>query len=166
MAIARALMNGAQVLLADEPTGSVDSRNGREIMAQLTALYERGHTVILVTHDPGVARHARRRIELLDGRVVSDTGSATPRDPATAQAPGSEAPAVPIETQRAQAAVAPLAESARTAIRALRGNKSRTALTLLGIVIGVFSVTAMLGVAEGLRQGIMDSMRQLGGATS
>ena len=158
VAIARALMNGAAVVLADEPTGSVDSRNGKEIMAQLAALSERGRTVIVVTHDRAVARYANRRIELFDGRMTSDTG-AEPGDARVSTAPSSRAGAA-----RIQAPVASLAESARTARRALRGNKSRTALTLLGIVIGVFSVTAMLGVAQGMRNSILDSVRQLGGS--
>ncbi|MYH34694.1 MAG: ATP-binding cassette domain-containing protein [Gammaproteobacteria bacterium] len=157
VAIGRALMNGAAVVLADEPTGSVDSRNGKEIMAQLAALSERGRTVILVTHDPTVARYARRRIELLDGRVTSDTGPNPGRQVSAARS--ARAP-----SQRIQAPVASLAESARTARRTLRGNKSRTALTLLGIVIGVFSVTAMLGVAQGMRNSLTDTIRQLGGA--
>ena len=157
VAIARALMNGADVVLADEPTGSVDSRNGKEIMARLAALAEQGRTVILVTHDPAVADYAHRRIELLDGRVVNDTGPGARRgNPA--------AGAAEIRSRRMRAPVVSLAESARTALRALRGNKSRTALTLLGIIIGVFSVTAMLGLAEGVRSGIMDTFRQLGGA--
>jgi len=158
VAIARALMNGAEVVLADEPTGSLDSRNGKEIMAQLAALSERGRTVILVTHDPAVARHAHRRIELLDGRVVNDTGARTQRGRASA------APAAPARSPRIQAPVASLMESAQTARRTLRSNKSRTALTLLGIVIGVFSVTAMLGVAQAMRNSILNSFQQLGGA--
>ncbi len=159
VAIARALMNGAEAVLADEPTGSVDSRNGKEIMAQLTALSEQGRTVILITHDPAVADYAHRRIELLDGRMVSDTGAAGQWDVSAGAGAGR------IRSRRIQAPVTSLAESARTALRALRGNKSRTALTLLGIVIGVFSVTAMLGVAEAVRSGIMDTFRQLGGAS-
>ena len=159
VAIARALMNGADVVLADEPTGSVDSRNGKEIMARLAALAEQGRTVILVTHDPAVADYAHRRIELLDGRVVRDTGDGSRRrhsaSPSAAQS----------RSRLVRAPVVSLAESARTAVRALRGNKSRTALTLLGIVIGVFSVTAMLGVGEAVRSAIMDSIRQLGGAS-
>ena len=157
VAIARALMNGAEVVLADEPTGSVDSRNGKEIMARLAALSEQGRTVILVTHDPAVADYAHRRIELLDGRVVNDTGAAARRG-------NTAAGTAEIRPRRVRAPVVSLAESARTALRALRGNKSRTVLTLLGIIIGVFSVTAMLGLGEGVRSGIMDTFRQLGGA--
>ncbi|WP_446830971.1 ABC transporter permease [Candidatus Foliamicus sp.] len=159
VAIARALMNGGEVLLADEPTGSLDSRSGKEIMAQLTALSERGHTVILVTHDDSVAHYAQRRIELLDGRVVADSGADTVnRAPAAKAYAGAERPSNTIRVPTVS-----LGESARTAIRALRANRFRTALTLLGIVIGVFSVTAMLGVAGGMRSQILDSFRQLGG---
>ena len=156
VAIARALMNGAAVVLADEPTGSVDSRNGKEIMAQLAELSERGRTVILVTHDLAVARCADRRIELLDGRLTGDTGANPGRRVSASAAAHTPSPGI-------QAPAASLAESARTARRTLRGNKSRTALTLLGIVIGVFSVTAMLGVAQSMRNSIMDSFQQLGG---
>ena len=158
VAIARALMNGADVVLADEPTGSVDSRNGKEIMARLASLAEQGRTVILVTHDPAVADYAHRRIELLDGRMVSDTGAASRRG-------NFAAGAAEIRPRRMRTPVVSLAESAQTALRAFRGNKSRTALTLLGIIIGVFSVTAMLGLAEGVRSGILETFRQLGGAS-
>ena len=158
VAIARALMNGGAVVLADEPTGSLDSRSGKDIMAQLTALSERGHTVVVVTHDPSVARYAQRRIELLDGRVVADTGS----DPGLGD---SSARADQARPAGIRAPVLSLGESARTALRALRAKRFRTALTLLGIVIGVFSVTAMLGVAEGVRRSILDTFSQLGGAS-
>ena len=158
VAIARALMNGGEVVLADEPTGSVDSGSGKEIMAQLTALSERGRTVVVVTHDTSIARYAQRRIELLDGRIVADTGAGPPPPALTARA-------AQVRPSRMRAPALSLAESARTALRALRGNKFRTALTLLGIVIGVFSVTAMLGVAEGVRREILDAFRQLGGAS-
>ena len=158
VAIARALMNGGDMVLADEPTGSVDSRNGAEIMARLTALSERGHTVVVVTHDASVARCARRRIELLDGRVVADTG-AKPRPEVAADRPA-QAPQAGL-----RAPVLSLGESARAAIRSLGGNKFRTSLTLIGVVIGVLSVTAMLSVAEGVRRNILETFRQLGGAS-
>ena len=154
-------MNGGGVVLVDEPTGSLDSRSGREIMAQLESLSERGHTIILVTHDPGVASYAHRRIELLDGRVVSDGGSGS------RSASGTGTNAV-IQSRRREtptpASVLLLRDGVLTAMRAFRSNKLRTALTLLGIIIGVLSVTAMLGLAEGVQRGIMDSFRQLGGA--
>ncbi|EAA8481338.1 ATP-binding cassette domain-containing protein, partial [Salmonella enterica subsp. enterica] len=72
VSIARALMNGGQVILADEPTGALDSHSGEEVMAILHQLRERGHTVIIVTHDPNVAAQAERVIEILDGEIVSN----------------------------------------------------------------------------------------------
>jgi putative ABC transport system ATP-binding protein len=78
VAIARALANEPNVVLADEPTGNLDAETSAEIMELLTSLVsDRGVTVVIVTHDDEVARHARRRIRLRDGVVVSDTGTET-----------------------------------------------------------------------------------------
>ena len=159
VAIARALMNGGRVVLADEPTGSLDSASGREIIAQLEALSNQGHTIILVTHDPNVAAHARRRIDLLDGRVVADDGAGSPSNA------GAHVPTRAHPNTGSRTPVSSFRESVRTAMRALRTNRLRTSLTLLGIIIGVLSVTAMLGLAEGVQRGIMDSFRLLGGAS-
>ncbi|VVE72263.1 macrolide ABC transporter permease/ATP-binding protein MacB [Pandoraea captiosa] len=79
VSIARALMNGGDIILADEPTGALDSRSGREVMHILRELHARGHTIILVTHDPGVAAWAQRVIEISDGRVKGDRINDTPR---------------------------------------------------------------------------------------
>ena len=75
VSIARALMNGGQIILADEPTGALDSNSGAEMLRQLDALHANGHTVIVVTHDHKVAAHAKRVIELADGQVLRDTGT-------------------------------------------------------------------------------------------
>jgi putative ABC transport system ATP-binding protein len=77
VAIARALINEPSILLADEPTGNLDTKTGEEIMALFDELHARGQTILLVTHEADVAQHARRRIALRDGRVESDTASAT-----------------------------------------------------------------------------------------
>ena len=93
VSIARALVNGGEVILADEPTGALDSHSGQEVMAILHELHAEGHTVIMVTHDAGLAEHAERIITLKDGQIVSDaataraTGKAAPALPAAAEAP-------------------------------------------------------------------------------
>lgn len=72
VAIARALVNGPSILLADEPTGNLDSRTGQEILALFEDLYKQGHTLLVVTHEDDVAQHARRCVRLRDGLIESD----------------------------------------------------------------------------------------------
>ena len=75
VAIARALVNRPSILLADEPTGALDSRTGEEILALFKRLQDEGHTVVLITHDPGVAAHCDRVLEMHDGRIVAQAGA-------------------------------------------------------------------------------------------
>src|ERR1700731_4769063 len=79
VAIARALVNNPSIILADEPTGNLDSKTGEEIMALLEDLYQRNHTIILVTHERDIAAHARRTIRLRDGVVESDESTFVPQ---------------------------------------------------------------------------------------
>ncbi len=76
VAVARALVNNPSIILADEPTGNLDSKTGEEIMALFESLYQKGNTVILVTHEPDIARHARRSVHLRDGVIESDEANA------------------------------------------------------------------------------------------
>ncbi len=157
--IARALINGGKIILADEPTGALDSKSGAEVMALLKDLADKGHTVILITHDAKVAAHANRVIEIQDGEVLKDTGSGHPS--------GSDAPEPfdlgPIEDARAPVPLlAGTSESLRMALRALRANVFRTVLTLLGIVIGVSSVVAMLAIGEGAKNSLIAQIGQMG----
>ena len=84
VAIARALVNGPSLVLADEPTGNLDSKTGLEIMTILDDIHRRGNTVILVTHEEDVAARALRVIRLRDGRIESDRANARPTQPAPA----------------------------------------------------------------------------------
>jgi len=161
VAIARALMNGGRVLLADEPTGALDSASGAEVMALLHALADRGHTIVLITHDREVAAQARRVVEIRDGCIVADRMNGAP----TAGTSPVAAPALPSQDDaqaRRATFFSELAEAARTASRGMGRNRLRTGLTLLGIVIGVASVIVMLAIGEGARQRVVEQMGTLG----
>ena len=149
VSIARALMNGGAIILADEPTGALDSANGREVMALLEELNRQGHTIVIATHDPHVAAHARRIVELSDGAIVSNrvNGASAPAE--TEELPSPEAARAPPSVL---AAWRELLDAARTGVAALLAHRTRSALTLLGVVIGIVSVTAMVAVGESYRR--------------
>ena len=156
VSIARALMNGGRVILADEPTGALDSRSGADVMRLLKDLSAQGHTVILITHAPEVARHAQRVIEISDGNVLADPGPRIPpqtRDAAQQWAPRASGGASHLSD---------VLEATKTALRALRANMFRSILTLLGIVIGVASVIAMLAIGDGAKQAVIDRIGAMG----
>lgn len=158
VAIARALMNGGRVILADEPTGALDSTSGKEVMDLLHRLHEQGHTIILVTHNPDAAREAERVVNIEDGRIVVDSAPAgvirqSVRDP--------ESMRQPIPTRR-NAGLPPVAEAVKTALGSLKANPLRTTLTMLGIVIGVGSVVAMLALGHGAKQQVLSRIEAMG----
>ena len=153
VSVARALMNGGRVILADEPTGALDSKSGADVMRLLEQLSDAGHTVILITHAAEVAAHARRIIEISDGLVVSDTVSSSP-----VPQPSPER----LAQRRSANRLGDLFESAKSAARALRANVFRSVLTLLGIVIGVASVIAMLAIGDGAKQEVLDRISAMG----
>lgn len=163
VSIARALMNGGHIILADEPTGALDSHSGKEVMALLDELASQGHVIILITHDRDVAARAHRVIEIRDGLMISD--SADERD-GTARHPGLQADALRQRLdQGAQLRGAwkgELVEALQAAWRIMWINRFRTALTLLGIVIGVASVVVMLAVGEGSKRQVMAQMAAFG----
>ncbi|MBL0920393.1 MAG: MacB family efflux pump subunit [Hydrogenophaga sp.] len=156
VSIARALMNGGRVILADEPTGALDSKSGADVMVLLKQLAEQGHTVILITHAAEVAAHAHRVIEIKDGDIVADPGPRPPQG-AAAQAAHNWTP------RRGRIShLSDVVEAAKTALRALRANVFRAILTLLGIVIGVGSVIAMLAIGDGAKQQVIDRISAMG----
>ena len=157
VSIARALMNGGRVILADEPTGALDSKSGADVMALLRELNRRGHTIILITHDPDLARQATRLIEIRDGVIVADSGRARGLAPAGAGQPHVR------RTARGPAVLWPdLVEAVKMALRSLRANLFRTALTLLGIIIGVGSVVSMLALGDGSKQAVLSRIEAMG----
>jgi macrolide transport system ATP-binding/permease protein len=158
VSIARALMNGGNIILADEPTGALDSRSGVEVMELLRDLAKKGHTVILITHDPKVADNAERVIEFRDGRIIRDSGFAEGAiDPEK-----NKLLRELFMNRKTTSMVAALGESIRMAFRSLIANAFRTFLTLLGIVIGVASVVALLAIGEGAQSDIVDRISSVG----
>ena len=158
VSIARAMMNGGNIILADEPTGALDTRSGTEVMALLRDLHSRGHTIILITHEPNIAEHADRTIEIQDGRIVSDTG---PAEGAIKPEKNKELRELFLSRKTASL-IGGLNEAIRMALRSLMANAFRTFLTLLGIVIGVSSVVALLAIGQGAQSDIVDRISSVG----
>ncbi len=158
VSIARALMNGGEIILADEPTGALDSRSGVEVMALLETLARKGHTVILITHDAEVARHADRVVEFSDGQVVRDSG----RKPEAIDPKRNAGLAELFMSRRASSLLGGFGEAIRMAMSSLHANLFRTILTLLGIVIGVASVVAMLAIGQGVQSGVIQRISAIG----
>lgn len=151
VSLARALMNGGQVILADEPTGALDTKSSQEVMQLFKELAAAGHTLILITHDPEVAAHADRILEIRDGEIVNDTRKVEL----------AAKPQLPQPNNQASSFI-DLVEATKAAFTALRRNLFRTLLTLLGIVIGVGSVIAMLAIGDGARLEVVDRISSMG----
>jgi macrolide transport system ATP-binding/permease protein len=157
VSIARALMNGGDVILADEPTGALDSVSGEEVMRILKELHADGHTVIIVTHDAKVAQHAQRIIEVADGEIISDQHK---RDAGLRAAVkhGDKAP----DPHPWRANWDRFTEAFTMALRAMAGHRLRTLLTMLGIIIGIASVVSMVALGEGSRQRVLKDISAMG----
>jgi len=154
VSIARALANGGEVILADEPTGALDSQSGKEVMAILKELHVQGHTIILVTHDMAVASHADRIITLRDGRVLEDSGKpATTTARLPAASPAARASGNDWDRYR---------EAGRMALHAMLAHRMRTFLTMLGIIIGIAAVVSVVALGQGARAKVVDQINAMG----
>jgi macrolide transport system ATP-binding/permease protein len=165
VSIARALINGGDVILADEPTGALDSVSGLEVMKILKELHAEGHTVVIVTHDAQVAANAQRIIELKDGCVVSDvvTATAAPEAPVDGHRKRQERVGVPSGWWATlNSGWGRLIEALNMALRAMAGHRLRTLLTMLGIIIGIASVVSMVALGEGSRQRVLADISAMG----
>ena len=155
IAIARALVSEPDILLADEPTGNLDSSTSAEIMNILYSLNAQGHTIIMVTHDPELALQGTRKITLRDGKIIEDC-------------PGKRQPAAPVQRPVDPRA---LQHKRRLSVldllhigvqEGLLAHQMRTFLTMLGIIIGVSSVIAMSSFSLGSKKKQADQIRALG----
>jgi macrolide transport system ATP-binding/permease protein len=162
VAIARALVNSPSILMADEPTGNLDSASSAEILRILKDLHRSGLTVIVVTHDAEVAQIADRTITMKDGRVAGDSGRiagamvAAMPPPVQDRNPTGGKPATLQRRWREAASLL------RQAGRSLAANKTRTALSMLGVLIGVAAVIAVMALGAGARDAVQQRIASMG----
>lgn len=154
VSIARALMNGGEIIFADEPTGALDTASGKNVMEIIRRLHEAGHTVIMVTHDPGIAANANRVIEIRDGEIISDTS----KNP--------EILASKVGRIREKASWSfyydQFVEAFRMSVQAVLAHKMRSLLTMLGIIIGIASVVSVVALGNGSQKKILEDISSMG----
>ena len=154
VAIARALVNEPRIILADEPTGNLDTTSQKEIIEVLKKLNRQGITIVVVTHEEEIAHQAHRRLRMRDGVVQSDDR--------TGPAPRTASVASPIIRGSDYWHFMEVGEHLRQGLRVLASNKVRTALSMLGILIGVAAVVAVLALGHGAKQAIETQLSSLG----
>ncbi|WP_418884764.1 MacB family efflux pump subunit [Aeromonas dhakensis] len=158
VSIARALINGGQVILADEPTGALDSQSGAEVLGILNGLHREGHTLVIVTHDMAIAEQAERIIELKDGEVVADRRreSAQPLPAHIGSRAG----------EGARGGLAGrLGAAFKMALLAMQAQRMRTFLTMLGIIIGIAAVVSVVALGRGSQQQVLANINAMGTST-
>ena len=157
VSIARALMNGGEILLCDEPTGALDSASGQTVMQIIKELNQAGHTIIMVTHDKQIASWASRVIEISDGRIIND--SKTEQSLNKLNKPKSEH-ASDLSRLKDR-----FFESFNMSISAIKAHKLRSFLTMLGIIIGISSVICVVALARGSQENILEGINKMGVST-
>ncbi len=162
VSIARALVNGGEVILADEPTGALDSHSGHEVMNILRELHAEGHTVIIVTHDPKVAENADRIIEISDGEIIDDRLTRAGLSDTENDVNSTPLAAQTDHPSNWRNTLDRLREASTMAIRSMLAHRMRSFLTMLGIIIGIASVVSVVALGEGSRQRILKDISSMG----
>ncbi len=158
VAIARALVNHAPVLIADEPTGSLDSVNAEAIFAMLERYNREGRTLIVVTHDPGLAARAGRVVTLADGCIVDERVTMSSR----VRSNGAAEARIPNRVPASVSLTDRLAEATRMMLRTIQRRRLQSALTALGIAIGAGSLIALATIGDGARRQVIERIQALG----
>ena len=161
VAIGRALVNRPALLLADEPTGNLDSHTSVEILRMFQQLNGEGITVVLVTHDPQVAAYAHRTIRIVDGTIESDESNPHPSPQDRTSDFYGDVPGRP----RRSGGTELLPATWRTALGALRRNKMRSGLSALGVIIAVAAVIAMTEIGQGSKATLQKGIASMGANT-
>ena len=154
VSIARALMNGGEIILADEPTGALDTGSGKNVMEILHGLHEAGHTIVMVTHDPGIAANANRVIEIRDGRIIADHSKSLDIAPSNITSIEEKNSWLFYKDQ--------LFESFKMSVQAIKAHKMRSFLTMLGIIIGIASVISVVALGRGSQEKILKDINAIG----
>ena len=158
VSIARALMNGGEIILADEPTGALDSKSGIRVMEILNQLHEEGHTIILVTHDKGIANQANRVIEIKDGEIFNDTRLREIKK----ENQEDKKSVNDLKKNKFQVAKDQFFESFKMSVSAIVAHKMRSLLTMLGIIIGIASIVCVVAIGNGSQQKVLANISSLG----
>jgi len=156
VAFARALANDPLVILADEPTGNLDSKSTMEIINLFKQLNQEGKTIIMVTHEQPLTEQASRVIKLIDGRIVSDEKNRPTPELLI------KAPQVGGKSRKNFFSFLEIKNYSFEAVQSLAVNKLRSFLSILGVLIGVAAVVAMLAVGNGAKQQVEKSLSALG----
>jgi macrolide transport system ATP-binding/permease protein len=159
VAIARALVNHPFMILADEPTGNLDSKSGQEILGIFKTLHEKGMTIVLVTHDENVGNAAERVIRMHDGKIVSDEKRT---DVKKKEIPLEGRPELPDFLKEKKYNAGEFVEHFKQASRMILNNKLRSFLSMLGVLIGVACVITMLALGRGAKESITEQLSRLG----
>jgi len=154
VAVARSLINKPLVIFADEPTGNLDTKSTQEIIKMLKDLNDSGITIVMVTHEPDLTAYATRTIKLQDGVIISDEK--------TRKIDGSKNRREAQIFQHKAFSISRIQDYFVQATRALAGNKMRSVLSILGVMIGVASLIAMLAVGTGAQKAIQEQVSNLG----
>ncbi|UCD83242.1 MAG: ABC transporter permease [Deltaproteobacteria bacterium] len=162
VAIARSLVNEPLVILADEPTGNLDTKSEDEIISILEGLNEKGKTIIMVTHEKEIAKRAKRIISMRDGEIVSDTTSTRSETRESPKVPMNISISDILSESHLSVRRAAFIDHLRQAIHAIVSHKMRSTLSMLGILIGVVAVIAMLAVGQGAKESISERLASLG----
>ncbi|MFK4784804.1 MacB family efflux pump subunit [Fusobacterium sp. MFO224] len=161
VSIARALMNGGEIILADEPTGALDSKSGKMVMEIITNLHKEGHTIILVTHDKTIAEYANRIIEIKDGEIYSDSIKKESNLVNFLKKEEKEVDKKNIKN-KIELYKSQTSESLKMSINAIITHKMRSLLTMLGIIIGIASIICVVALGNGSQQKILNNINSLG----